>query len=103
VGSGTDIFKLYNEYRAGQLSEEAFLDSEAGMSRSEGHCNTMGTATTMGCIAEALGLSLSGSAAIPAVDARRKISAQLTGRRIVDLVRDDVPFSRIVDRRALDN
>ncbi len=103
VGSGTDIFKLYNEYRSGQLSEEAFLDSEAGMSRSEGHCNTMGTATTMGCIAEALGLSLSGSAAIPAVDARRKISAQLTGRRIVDLVRDDVPFSRIVDRRALDN
>jgi dihydroxy-acid dehydratase len=103
VGSGTDIFKLYNEYRSGQLSEEAFLDSEAGMSRSDGHCNTMGTATTMGCIAEALGLSLPGSAAIPAVDARRKISAQLTGRRIVDLVRNDVPFSRIVDRRALDN
>jgi dihydroxy-acid dehydratase len=103
VGSGTDIFKLYNEYRTGRLSEAGFLDSEASMSRSDGHCNTMGTATTMGCIAEALGLSLSGSAAIPAVDARRKISAQLAGRRIVELVRTGMSFSRVVDRRALEN
>ena len=103
AGSGTDIFKLYTELRAGRLSEDAFLESEADMSRSDGHCNTMGTATTMGCIAEALGLSLPGSAAIPAVDARRKISAQLSGRRIVDLVRDDVPISRIVTREALEN
>ena len=73
------------------------------MSRSDGHCNTMGTAATMGCLAEALGLSLPGSAAIPAVDARRKISAQLAGRRAVDLVREGLTFSRIVDRRALEN
>jgi len=68
------------------------------MSRSNGHCNTMGTASTMGCIAEALGLSLPGSAAIPAVDGRRKASAQLAGRRIVDLVRQDLAISKIVGR-----
>ena len=103
VGSGTDIFKLYDDFRAGRLSEAAFLDSEASMSRSDGHCNTMGTAATMGCLAEALGLSLPGSAVIPAVDARRKISAQIAGRRAVDLVREGLTFSRIVDRRALEN
>ena len=102
IGSGTDIFKLYDDFRTGRMSEAAFLDSEASMSRSDGHCNTMGTAATMGCLAEALGLSLPGSAAIPAVDARRKISAQLAGRRAVELV-EDLAFSRIVDRRALEN
>ena len=65
IGSGTDIFKLYDDFRTGRMSEAAFLDSEASMSRSDGHCNTMGTAATMGCLAEALGLSLPGSAAIP--------------------------------------
>jgi L-arabonate dehydrase len=103
VGSGTDIFRLFNDYRSGHLSEEAFVESEASMSRSDGHCNTMGTATTMGCIAEALGLSLPGSAAIPAVDARRKNSAQVAGRRIVEMARRDLKFSRVVDRRALEN
>jgi dihydroxy-acid dehydratase len=103
LGSGTDIFKLYNEFRTGRLSEEAFVDAEATMSRSEGHCNTMGTATTMGCLAEALGLSLTGSAAIPAVDARRKVTSQLSGRRIVEMVREGLHFSRVVDRRALEN
>ena len=103
IGSGTDIFKLYDDFRTGRMSEAAFLDSEASMSRSDGHCNTMGTAATMGCLAEALGLSLPGSAAIPAVDARRKISAQLAGRRAVELVWEDLAFSRIVDRRALEN
>ena len=103
VGSGSDIFRMHGEYKAGRMSKEAFLDSEYGMSRSNGHCNTMGTATTMGCIAEALGLSLSGSAAIPAVDGRRKGSAQLSGRRIVEMVREDLTFSKIVDRNALEN
>jgi dihydroxy-acid dehydratase len=103
VGSGTDIFKLYNEYRAGRLPEAAFVEAEAGMSRSNGHCNTMGTATTMGCIAEALGLSLAGTAAIPAVDGRRKTSSQQAGRRIVELVHEDMAFSRVVDRRAIEN
>jgi dihydroxy-acid dehydratase len=103
IGSGNDIFRLFNDYRSGRLSEEAFIESEASMSRSEGHCNTMSTATTMGCIAEALGLSLPGSAAIPAVDARRKNSAQVAGRRIVEMAREDLKFSRVVDRRALEN
>jgi dihydroxy-acid dehydratase len=103
VGSGSDIFWMHAEYKAGRMTKDAFLNSEYGMSRSNGHCNTMGTATTMGCLAEALGLSLSGSAAIPAVDGRRKGSAQLSGRRIVEMVREDLNFSKVVDRRALEN
>jgi L-arabonate dehydrase len=103
VGSGTDIFKMYTAYRAGHMSEADFLEAETGMSRSNGHCNTMGTATTMGCIAEVLGLSLPGTAAIPAVDARRLMSSQLAGRRIVDMVREQLSFSRIVDRRSIEN
>jgi len=103
VGSGTDIFRFDVDYRAGRISKAEFIDAEAGMSRSNGHCNTMGTASTMGCIAEALGLSLPGSAAIPAVDGRRKASAQLAGRRIVDLVRQDFAISKIVGREALEN
>src|SRR5258708_21872805 len=103
VGSGTDIFRYDDDYRAGLISKVEFIDAEAGMSRSNGHCNTMGTASTMGCIAEALGLSLPGSAAIPAVDGRRKASAQLAGRRIVDMVRQDLAISKIVGREALEN
>ncbi|TPK85462.1 dihydroxy-acid dehydratase [Mesorhizobium sp. B2-4-17] len=103
VGSGSDIFRMHGEYKAGRMTKDAFLASEYGMSRSNGACNTMGTATTMGCIAEALGLSLTGSAAIPAVDGRRKGSAQLSGRRIVEMVRENLAFSNIVDRSALEN
>ncbi len=103
VGSGTDIFRMHAEYRAGRMSKDAFLDAEYGMSRSNGHCNTMGTATTMGCLAEALGLSLPGTAAIPAVDGRRLATSQLAGRRIVEMVREDLTLSKVVDRRALEN
>lgn len=103
VGSGTDIFKMHADYRAGKMTKDAFLDAEYGMSRSNGHCNTMGTATTMGCIAEALGLSLPGTAAIPAVDSRRSSTSQLAGRRIVEMVREDLSIERIVDRRAIEN
>lgn len=103
VGSGTDIFKFHADYRAGTMSKKAFLDAEYGMSRSNGHCNTMGTATTMGCIAEALGLSLPGTAAIPATDGRRKGSSQLAGRRIVEMVGENLLMSKVVDRRALEN
>jgi L-arabonate dehydrase len=103
VGSGTDIFRMYADYRGGRMSKQAFLDAEFGMSRSNGHCNTMGTASTMGSIAEALGLSLAGTAAIPAVDGRRYGTSQLAGRRIVEMVREALNFSKIVDRRALEN
>ncbi|WP_029352896.1 dihydroxy-acid dehydratase [Bosea sp. 117] len=103
VGSGTDIFKMHADYRAGRMSKDDFLDAEYGMSRSNGHCNTMGTATTMGCLAEALGLSLPGTAAIPAVDSRRLSSSQLAGRRIVEMVREDLTITKVVDRRAIEN
>ena len=103
VGSGTDAFKMFAEYRAGRLSKEAYHEAEAGFSRSNGHCNTMGTATTMGCLAEALGLSLSGTAAIPAVDAKRLSTSQLAGRRIVEMVHQGVGFASVVTRHALEN
>jgi L-arabonate dehydrase len=103
VGSGTDIFRMHADYRSGRMSKEAFGDAEYGMSRSNGHCNTMGTASTMGSVAEALGLSLPGTAMIPAVDGRRYSSSQLAGRRIVEMVREDLVFSKVVDRRALEN
>lgn len=103
VGSGTDIFRMHTDYRAGRLSRDDFVDAEVGMSRSSGTCNTMGTASTMGCLAEALGLSLPGTAAIPAVDARRLSSSQLAGRRIVAMVREGLTLSKIVSKRALEN
>jgi L-arabonate dehydrase len=72
------------------MTKEDFLDAEQAMSRSSGTCNTMGTASTMASMAEALGMALSGNAAIPAVDSRRRVMAQLTGRRIVQMVKDDL-------------
>lgn len=103
VGSGTDIFRMHAEYKAGTLSKNDFLNSEYGMSRSNGHCNTMGTASTMACMAEALGLTLTGSAAIPAVDGRRKGDAQLAGRRIVEMVREDLTFDKVVNKKSFEN
>lgn len=103
IGSGTDIYSMYDDHRAGQTSSEDFAEAEFGMSRSIGHCNTMGTASTMGAVIEAMGLCLPGSAGIPAVDGRKRAAAQLAGRRIVDLVRDDMRVSKIVTRAALEN
>src|SRR5213078_4222733 len=73
------------------------------MSRSPGHCMTMGTASTMAVMVEALGMGMPGNAAIPAVDSRRMVLAQLAGRRIVDLVRDDIVISRILTRQNFEN
>lgn len=103
IGSGTDIYKLYDASRSGKTSEKDFAEAEFGMSRSAGTCNTMGTASTMGAVLEALGLALTGSAGIPAVDARKRSAAQLSGRRIVELIRDDITFSKIATRRAFEN
>ena len=103
VGSGTDIYHLHDDNRSDTLSDEAFSDAEFGMSRSIGHCNTMGTASTMGAVVEALGLCLPGAAGIPAVDARKKTAAQMSGRRIVDMVHEDLTFSSIVTIEALEN
>jgi len=103
LGSGTGVWQMSEQVRAGIMPVCDFVEAEAGMSRSKGHCMTMGTASTMACMVESLGVSLPGNAAIPAVDARRNTLAQLTGRRIVEMVREDFAFSRILTRQAFEN
>jgi dihydroxy-acid dehydratase len=103
VGSGTHLWKFSEAVKAGQMTQEEFLEAEAGMSRSAGSCNTMGTASTMASMAEALGMALSGNAAIPAVDSRRRTMAQLSGRRIVQMVKDDLKPSDILTKEAFEN
>lgn len=103
LGSGTDERKMDALYRAGELSGEAFMDSEAASIRSHGHCNTMGTASTMTNLAETLGMQLPGCAAIPAVDSRRYSVAHLAGKRIVEMVHEDLRMSQILTRDAFEN
>jgi L-arabonate dehydrase len=103
VGSGTHLWKFSEAVKAGEMTAEEFVEAEASMSRSPGSCNTMGTASTMASMAEALGMTLSGNAAIPAVDSRRRVMAQLTGRRIVQMVKDDLKPSDILTREAFQN
>jgi dihydroxy-acid dehydratase len=103
VGSGTALWQMSEAIKAGTMSQQDFLDAEQAMSRSPGSCNTMGTASTMASMAEALGMALSGNAAIPAVDSRRRVMAQLTGRRIVQMVKDDLKPSNILTREAFEN
>lgn len=103
LGSGTDGRKLFDLFRTGRLTEEEWSEIEGGLSRSAGHCTVMGTASTMTSIAEALGMTLTGCANIPAVDSRRLAIAELSGRRIVDLVREDLLPSRIMTRQAFEN
>ncbi len=103
VGSGTHLWKFSEMVKAGEMTQAEFLEAEASMSRSSGACNTMGTASTMASMAEALGMALSGNAAIPAVDSRRKVMAQLTGRRIVQMVKDDLKPSEVMTKEAFEN
>ncbi len=103
VGSGTHLWKFSEAVKAGEMSQEDFLEAEASMSRSTGTCNTMGTASTMASMAEALGMALSGNAAIPAVDSRRRVMAQISGRRIVQMVKDDLKPSDIMTKAAFEN
>ena len=103
VGSGTHLWKFSEAVKAGEMSQEDFLEAEQSMSRSSGTCNTMGTASTMASMAEALGMALSGNAAIPAVDSRRRVMAQLSGRRIVQMVKDDLKPSDIMTKEAFEN
>ncbi len=103
IGSGTDVFKFAEAVKAGEMSLDEFMEAESCMSRSAGHCMTMGTASTMNALAEALGTSLPGSAAIPAVDARRRQIAYLTGMRAVEIVREDLRLSKILTRAAFRN
>ena len=103
VGSGTHLWKFSEAVKAGEMQQEEFLEAEQSMSRSTGTCNTMGTASTMASMAEALGMALSGNAAIPAVDSRRRTMAQLSGRRIVQMVKDDLKPSDILTKQAFEN
>ncbi|TMV93612.1 dihydroxy-acid dehydratase [Thioclava sp. BHET1] len=103
VGSGTHLWKFSEAVKAGEMSQDDFLEAEQSMSRSSGTCNTMGTASTMASMAEALGMALSGNAAIPAVDSRRRVMAQLSGRRIVQMVKDDLKPSDILTKDAFEN
>ncbi|HEY4191647.1 MAG TPA: IlvD/Edd family dehydratase, partial [Mesorhizobium sp.] len=103
VGSGTALWQMSEDIKAGKMTREDFLEAEQAMSRSPGSCNTMGTASTMASMAEALGMALSGNAAIPAVDSRRRVMAHLTGRRIVQMVKDDLKPSDILTRQAFEN
>jgi L-arabonate dehydrase len=103
IGSGTDVWRFSEEMRAGRMSLESFMEAQTGMSRSTGTCMVMGTASTMASMVEALGLSLPHNAAIPAVDSRRQVIAQLTGRRIVEMVDEDLRLSRVLTRDAFEN
>jgi L-arabonate dehydrase len=103
LGSCSDCWRYHEELRAGRISEQDFAELENAMSRSHGHCMVMGTASTMACMTEALGLALPGSAAIPAADSRRSHDAEGAGRQIVELVRRGIRPSDIVTRGALEN
>jgi dihydroxy-acid dehydratase len=103
IGSGTGVWQMSEEVRAGHMTQQEFFDAESCMHRSHGHCMTMGTASTMASMVEALGMSLPGNAAIPAVDARRNVLARNSGRRIVEMVKEDLVMSKILTRAAFEN
>jgi len=99
----SDIWRFAEDHRAGHMSDEELYTAEACMARSRGHCAVMGTASTMACMVESLGLSLAENAAIPAADSRRKVLAHLSGNRIVDMVREDLKLSDILTPQAFEN
>lgn len=103
IGSGTAVWKLTDDLKTGKITNDDYLAAESCMSRSAGHCMTMGTASTMACMVESLGMCLSGAAATPAVDSRKKVLAQLSGRRIVEMVKEDLTISKILTRAAFEN
>ncbi|MEM0934481.1 MAG: IlvD/Edd family dehydratase [Pseudomonadota bacterium] len=103
IGSGTDVWKFSEAVRAGEMTLQDFMAAEAGMSRSLGVCMTMGTASTMSSLVEAMGLSLPTNGALPAVDARRAALAHLTGKRIVEMVEEEIKPSDILSRAAFEN
>src|SRR5687767_8597248 len=103
IGSGTNTWSLSEDLRAGKITREEFHEAETCMHRSHGHCMTMGTASTMASMVEALGVGMPGNAAYPAVDARRNVIARMAGRRIVDMVNEDLKLSKILTRAAFEN
>lgn len=103
IGSGTDVWKFSEAVRAGEMTLQDFMAAESGMSRSAGVCMTMGTASTMASLVETMGMSLPTNAALPAVDARRKALAHLTGKRIVEMVDEDLTMSKVMTKESLIN
>lgn len=99
----THVWEYHDDYRQGKMSAEDLLEAESCLCRSRGHCAVMGTASTMACMVESLGLSLAGNAAIPAADSRRKVLAQHSGRRIVEMVKENLCLSDILTRSAFEN
>src|SRR6187401_297138 len=103
IGSGTHVWKFDEDMKTGLMTQDECALAESCMSRSIGHCMTMGTASTMACMVESLGLTLPGAAAIPAADSRKKVLAQLSGRRIVEMVKEDLTINKILTREAFEN
>ena len=103
IGSGTNVWSMSEELRAGKISLDEFHEAESCMHRSHGHCMTMGTASTMASMVEALGVGMPGNAAIPAVDARRNVLARMAGRRIVDMVKEGLVLSKVLNKEAFEN
>ena len=103
LGSGTGVWSMSEQVRAGTLKLAEFFEAESCMHRSHGHCMTMGTASTMACMVEALGIGLPGNAAYPAVDGRRNVLARQAGRRIVEMVLEDQKISQVLTREAFEN
>jgi dihydroxy-acid dehydratase len=101
--STSDVWRFNDAVRSGEMTQEDLTVAEACMCRSRGHCAVMGTASTMACMVESLGITLPGNAAIPAADSRRKVLGQLSGRRIVEMVKEDLKLSAILTRKAFEN
>jgi dihydroxy-acid dehydratase len=99
----SDVWRFDVANKLGEITNEEFVEAEACMARTQGHCAVMGTASTMAVMVEALGLSLPNNASIPAADARRKVLSQLSGRRIVEMVKEELTLSKILTRKAFEN
>lgn len=103
IGSGTDVWRFADDLKTGKMSAEEFEEAESCMSRSVGHCSTMGTASTMAVMVESLGLTLPGASAIPAADSRKKVLAHMSGMRAVELVHEQLKMSDILKKEAFEN
>jgi len=103
IGSGTDVWRFADDLKTGKMTPEEFEEAESCMSRSIGHCSTMGTASTMAVMVEALGLTLPGASAIPAADSRKKVLAHMSGMRAVEMVKENLSLSKVLTRKAFEN
>jgi dihydroxy-acid dehydratase len=103
IGSGTDVWRLSDDLKTGKITPEEFEEAESCMNRSIGHCSTMGTASTMACMVEALGLTLPGMSAIPAADANKKRLAHMSGMRAVEMAKENLTLSKVLTREAFEN